>query len=526
LPHPGKNLQERILKRIARLLALVTSLIFIAGAALPFSRLEYHQDQTAARQTPPDPAIKPRLDAHVVMISIDGLIPEYYTQPARLGLKVPNLTAMKLGGSYADGVEGVYPSVTYPAHTTLITGARPATHGIVQNRIFEPPPAQQTGEWYWFSEAIKCETLWSVAKKYGLSTASVGWPVTVGADIDYNVPEIFDPKDVKSPKRTIQYSTPGLLEKALGGQHADDSTDGRRTRISEYIIENYKPNLMLIHLIALDDAHHKTGPRSRESLATAERMDAYVGRIIAAIKRSGIFDKTTLLLVSDHGFAPVEKKFEPGVVLVKEKLINLDSAGKPQPDWKAYPWNAGGSCAIVLKDPDDKETGAKVTEIFQKITKRVASPIYRISNRSDLDRLGAIPSAVLMLDATSGFAFGDAFTGPEIHDSLDYRGTHGHLPSRQELRSALIIYGETARIGARVGIARMIDIGPTAAAALGLVLPNAEGLAIRELLKSDLPIPALPKKKQPKNKRNSNSQAPSKNGSASGTPQSQKASSH
>jgi predicted AlkP superfamily pyrophosphatase or phosphodiesterase len=450
------------------------------------------------------------------MISIDGLMPEYYTDSARLGLKVPNLSAMKLGGAYADGVEGVYPSVTYPSHTTLITGARPAIHGIVQNRIFEPPPATPTGSWYWYSEALKCETLWSVAKKYGLSTASVGWPVTVGANIDYNVPEIYDPKDLKSRKRTEQYSTPGLLEKTLKHlKPADDTTDGRRTVISEYIIENYKPNLMLIHLIGLDEAHHSFGPRSREALATAERMDAYVGRIIAAVERSGIIDKTTFFLVSDHGFAPVERRFEPGVLLVKEKLVTLDSNGKPTADWKAYPWNAGGSCAIVLRDPNDDETARKVTELFQKVAARAGGPLYRVSSRRDLDRLAAIPSALIMLDANSGYAFGDAFTGPESHEVKGYRGTHGQLPSRRELRASLIIYGETARVGAKVGIARMIDIGPTAAAVLGLVLPDAEGLAIRALLKADLTIPSLPRKR-PRDQKRSNRSDGSKGATAGG----------
>ena len=64
------------------------------------------------------------------MISIDGLLPDYYISPQNLGLRVPTLTMMKEKGAYAEGVEGVYPTVTYPAHTTLITGARPAIHGI------------------------------------------------------------------------------------------------------------------------------------------------------------------------------------------------------------------------------------------------------------------------------------------------------------------------------------------------------------------------------------------------------------
>src|SRR5262249_60789979 len=113
---------------------------------------------------------------------------------------------------------------------------------------FEPPTAPQTKEWYWFADALKSETLWSMAKTAGLVTANVGWPVTVNADIDYNVPEIFDPKEnPPTGKRTAQYATPGLLAKALaGGSGGDGSPDGRRTAVSEYIIKPIRPKPMLI----------------------------------------------------------------------------------------------------------------------------------------------------------------------------------------------------------------------------------------------------------------------------------------
>src|SRR5436190_6404019 len=296
-------------------LAVALLLVFCFTVTLPA------QTNQPARPDAATPAAQARRDAYVVMISIDGLIPEYYTAPAPLGLSVPTLTEMKLNGAYADGVEGVYPSVTYPAHTTLITGVRPALHGIVQNRIFEAPPAAQTKEWYWFSKDLKAETLWAMAKRAGLTTANVGWPVTVGADIDYNVPEIADPTEkIQSGKRTLQYSTPGVIEKATAALPSDDkSTDGRRTAYAEYILQTYKPNLMLVHLIELDGAHHTYGPRSPEALKTAERLDAYVGRIIAATRQAGTFARTTFFLVSDHGFAPVTKKFEPNVTLAKAK---------------------------------------------------------------------------------------------------------------------------------------------------------------------------------------------------------------
>lgn len=452
---------------------------------------------SAYQQPEQNQAPQPRRDAHVIMISIDGLVPDYYLRPAHLGLKLPNLVRMKLDGAYAEGVEGVFPTVTYPAHTTMITGVRPAIHGIVQNRIFEAPTEPQTREWYWFAEALKTETLWSMAKKSGLITASVGWPVTVGADIDYNVPEIVDPKeDPPTGKRTAQYSTPGLLAKALaGGSRGDNTTDGRRTAISEYIIKTYKPNLMLIHVVELDSAHHKNGPRTPPAIETTERLDGYVGRIIEATREAGIFDRTTFFLVSDHGFADVNKKFEPNVVLVKEKLITLGPDGKPA-DWKAAAWPAGGSCAIVLRDPNDKETAAKVTSIFNRIASE-KGPINRVVAQAELKKMESIPTALLMLDAAPGVSFGEELTGPAIHDSKDYRGTHGQLPSRAEMRSSLIVYGAGVRVGAKMALARMIDIGPTAAAVLGLSFTNAEGMPITELIKPGV-LPPRPKKQDNK----------------------------
>lgn len=465
--------------------ALAVSVLILTGSLF---------SQTGAQQS-----TGANTDSHVIMISVDGLVPYYYTAPAQYGLKVPNLVRMKLEGAYAEGVEGIYPSVTYPAHTTLITGARPAKHGIVQNRIFEAPTEEQTKDWYFFSKDLKTETLWSMAKKAGLTTAAVGWPVTVGADIDQNVPEIFDPKESPpSPRRSLQYVTPGLIAKAASSIPATETTtDGRRTAMSEFLIKTYKPNLLLVHLVELDSTHHRFGPRSAEALPVTERIDGYIGRIVEATRAAGIFDKTTFFIVSDHGFAEVEKKFEPNVVLVKEKLITLDSNGKPT-DWKAAAWPAGGSCAIVLRDPSDKETAAKVLKIFGRYTTTDGKPLNRVLVRKDLERMGAIPQAELMLEAAPGFAFDEAMTGDEIHESKNYRGTHGHLPTRVEMRSALIIYGAGARVGAKVAVARMIDIAPSAAAVLGLSFSEADGTLIRDLIKPDL-VQAAQSRRQSRN---------------------------
>src|SRR5215831_74135 len=351
--------------------AAVVALLFLSGAIFNYGQAPSVSQTTQASHP-----------EHVILISVDGMPPDYYTAPEKLGLRVPTLTMMKQGGAYADGMEGVYPTVTYPQHTTMVTGLRPAAHGIVQNRIFEAPSEPQTHHWYWYSKALKAETLWTVAKKAGLTTAAVGWPVTVGAEIDYNVPEIYDPSENPPTWNWIaKNSTPGLLEKALGPDLKKDSgVDERLTSVSEYIIKNHQPSLLLIHLIELDEAHHRNGPRTKPAIEIAEREDGYIHRIVEATKQAGIFEKTTFFIVSDHGFADINKRFSPKVALAKEGLITLDASGKATA-WKAAAWPSGGSCPIILKDANDKETEAKVSAIFSKWAKQDNSPIKQIVTR-------------------------------------------------------------------------------------------------------------------------------------------------
>jgi predicted AlkP superfamily pyrophosphatase or phosphodiesterase len=443
---------------------------FLTGCSWETSRTEGPAPRSAAQ--------------HLVMISIDGLVPDYYTAPETLGIEAPHLSMLMASGAHASAVEGVYPSVTYPSHTTLVTGVLPSTHGIVQNVLFEPPTGPQTKAWYWFADGIEVDTLWTVAARAGLVTAAVAWPATAGAAIDYNVPEIWDPGG-RSSQRARERSTAGIFEEAFGseGQHGI-GTDEERTRLGEAIIKRHEPHLMLIHLFELDSTHHRFGPRTPEAIRELERQDGYVGRIIQATREAGTFDQTAFVVVSDHGFARIDRTFEPNVVLAREGLISLGADGVAH-DWKAASWPAGGSCAIVLRSPSDAGTAAKVEEIFRRVLRQTPSPLRDILDRKTLDRLGAVPQAALMLEAAEGYAFDQRSTGPAIHDSGDdHRGEHGYLPTQPAMHSALIAYGAGVQAGANAPLVRMIDIAPTAAALLGLRLQTAQGEPLVDFLEA------------------------------------------
>jgi predicted AlkP superfamily pyrophosphatase or phosphodiesterase len=99
----------------------------------------------------------------MVLISIDGLIPDYVLNAGKYQLAIPNFRRLLAEGSYATRVKGVIPTTTYPSHATLVTGVPPATHGIVNNEFFDPFKKHE-GAWYWYARDIKVPTLWEIAR--------------------------------------------------------------------------------------------------------------------------------------------------------------------------------------------------------------------------------------------------------------------------------------------------------------------------------------------------------------------------
>src|SRR6187402_862784 len=123
-----------------------------------------------AAATPPGPI------RHVIVVTIDGLKPESYLAPDAHGLRVPNLRRLVLDGASSDGAGTVFPSVTYPAHTSIATGVSPGQHGIVANRAFDPLEKNQEG-WRWYAEDVKVPRVWDLASDAGYSSAVINWPV-------------------------------------------------------------------------------------------------------------------------------------------------------------------------------------------------------------------------------------------------------------------------------------------------------------------------------------------------------------
>src|SRR5215475_13719835 len=259
--------EMRLFRRISQRFLTALALVLFLGTCLRAQ--DKNSDKTAQDKTPPA----------LVMVSVDGMKPEYVTQAEQHGAKVPNLRKMMGEGAYAEGVQGVVPTVTYPSHTTLITGVWPAKHGILANALFDPLDKGKQA-WDWYAEDLKAPTLWDAAREAGRTTASVQWPVTVGAKITWDIPEVWRAGDENDLKLIRAVSTPGLLNEAekeigayRGGIDATVEADEVRVKYAEWILEKKKPALLLLHLLALDHTEHATGPFAPEAVAVIEQQD-------------------------------------------------------------------------------------------------------------------------------------------------------------------------------------------------------------------------------------------------------------
>jgi predicted AlkP superfamily pyrophosphatase or phosphodiesterase len=414
----------------------------------------------------------------LVIVSVDGMKPEYLTSAEAHGASVPNLRKFLKEGAHAEGVIGVIPTVTYPSHTTLLTGVWPATHGIWANTTFDPLQKNYDG-WYWYAEDIQVPTLWDAAAKAGRTTASLQWPVTVGAHITWNIPEIWRAGTAEDAKLLHALSTKGLLSEAAGeigefrgGSDATIEGDESRGRYAVWILEKKRPGLLTLHLTALDHIEHETGMFSPQSMAALERLDTVIGKVRAAAETVAP-GRAVVAVVSDHGFVNYDQQLNLFPAFREAKLFTVDEKGKIT-DWRAMPWVTGGSAAIVLRDPKDATTLGEVRELLNKLAADPASGIDRVLDAQELHKRGGYPDASFFVGLKPGWRTGHALDGAVI-SKVKPGGTHGELPDLPDLHASFFAVGPSIPAGKNLGLIDMRDIAPTLGKLVGLPLPTAEG---------------------------------------------------
>ena len=426
----------------------------------------------------------PACAAPVLLISIDGLRPGDVLEAQQRGLKVPNLREFVTLGAYATGVVGVLPTVTYPSHTTLITGASPAQHGIVSNTTFDPMQVNASG-WYWFASDIKLPTLWSAAAAAGMTVANVHWPVSVGAKgVTWNLPQIWRTGHADDAKLLAALATPGLipeLEAATGETYAQgiDETiagDENRARFAAALIRRHRPGFATVYLTALDHQQHQDGPDTPSAHAVLERIDTAVGLLIRAERAA--HPDAVIAVVSDHGFAPVARETNLFRAFIDAGLITLDASGKVK-TWDAMPWPSGGSAAVVLAHPGDPTVQQRVAALLAQLKADPANAIAAIVTDQQIATMRGNPAASFFIDfapGTEAGRFADQASG--LTGAAHNKGTHGWFPATPAMRSTFLIMGPGIPARRSLGEIDMRSIAPTLAAIMHVRLSGAEVAAL------------------------------------------------
>lgn len=419
---------------------------------------------------------------HLIVISYDAFSEDNWD----IARKQPNLAKLIKHGAYSTKLKSVYPSLTYVVHSTMVTGVYPNKHGIYHNNPFQPFVEEKDQRWFWFHKDIKVNTIYDALRKYNMKSTGILWPVTGKAPIHYNIPEIRAIKNENQVIKSLVNGSPlfsiemelkfGRIRKGIEQPYLDDFT----TKCAVESIKKNKPNLMLLHMIDLDDAKHQYGTDSIKIEEVITRMDQRVGDIVKAVEESGLKEDTVFLILGDHGQLNVRYKVNLNVLLKEKGLIVQDDGNLK---WRAYVQSAGGSAYLHIREGDEEAKQMALSVILQAVGEK-SYGIEGVLLRKELDKLHVDSTIHCMLEAKKGFCFEDGIDSPVIKDlhklGVPY-ATHGYLPEKENYHCNLIISGKRIKNDYFMGEIDMVDIAPTMASILGIEFYPCDGKAHNEI---------------------------------------------
>jgi hypothetical protein len=390
-------------------------------------------------------------DRKLIIVSIDGLDTRFFRDADRVHIKIPTLRRLVASGLSAD-VIGMAPTLTWPAHAMIVTGVPSDLNGVPDNEKPGRPDDR-----FWSEKDLKVTPLWHAASQKSLKTATIYWPTTVDAHVDFNCPEYWEGRAENSiPFEQIsQKCTPGLIDRVSRWDNSFVSPlwdDAVGTDVLRYLLIHEKPDLILLHLPELDAEQHETGAMSIYSRKVLESDDELLGAALQSLSPG-----TVVAVVSDHGFDTVRYVVRPKVML------------KP----------AGLADAVLVKYGLIAATNLKAAMALRKYVGAKGSGIAREVPMTEVHRLAPAAEVrgwVAAFDTTLGFVANEETRGPAV-GAGNHKGVHGLWPTHDASRPVFILSGPGIR-HARLPDISILDEAPTFAEILGVKLPKAKGTSV------------------------------------------------
>ncbi len=349
------------------------------------------------------PAAQRRADPPpiLILISFDGWRADYFDR-----VPSPNLHALAERGVHAKGLIPSFPALTFPNHYTLVTGLYPAHHGIIANTMRDPSmperfsmSAETAKDAAWWN----AEPLWVTAIRQGRRAATMFWPGTEVA-IGGVRPTYWKPYDKKFLTADRVAQTMAWLA----------------------LPEAERPSFITVYFDEVDTAGHDFGVASPELVTAAAHLDDALGQLVAGVRRLGLEDHTSIVVVSDHGMAPLS--YDRVVYL--DTLIDLSTVDITE---------SGGLLFVTPRDGD-------VDALYRRLHgKHPALAIYKreqLPSRLHFRDNPRIPPIIGIPDDGWSVTSGQRLTEKELG-----AGAHGYDPANRNMQTLFVAAGPTLRRG-------------------------------------------------------------------------------
>lgn len=455
---------------------------------------------------------------HVILITIDGFPGRMLTNSHAL---LPNIRALAAEGASSTAMKVSNPSVTWPNHTTLVTGVNPRKHSVLFNGVLvrggaakapvstnasgvdplirkydpdSPAQAQAVGTVridpnVTAAQLVAVPTLFDIFHNAGLTTAGVNWPCTRSSkSLDDDFPDSPNALDFTTPRLREDLVGEKILASPLQKNFAligQPQRDEIWTQTASYLIRNRMPVFMAFHLLNTDSTHHKYGPETMASFTALAMADRFVGDIVAALKTANLRDKTTIFITADHGFASATNVLQPNVVLREAGLLQTSSLHQIV-NARVQCVSEGGSGLIYLNNPATREEDRKkVIELFSN-----REGVADLIGPDRFEQLGMPPSGSGGMGdfilrpklgyAVSGSASGTNFVA-EVTPTMS-AGYHGYISEEPLMNAVFVASGRGVKKGVVLEKLRNIDVAPTIARLFGQKIPDPDGRVLTEIL--------------------------------------------
>ena len=373
----------------------------------------------------------------VILLSWDGVRPDYLDRA-----EFPALERMAREGVRAERLIPVWPPNTFPNHVALATGTYSDRHGIVNNRFLDrergPFSYENDGAW------IEAEPLWAAAERQGVPAATFFW---VGSETDWN-------------------GTGARYRKAPFDSSVSESEKVDQILAWIDLPEAERPRLVMSWWHGADAVGHASGPAHPAVARQLAAQDRELSRLLAGLDERGIWDRTTLIVVSDHGMVEVSEAID------LRRSLEADGI-------RARVMSGGGVAHVYLEDPGRTALAVRRMNAIEGVRAYARAELPIELRGQHPQRAGDV---VALTDPPRTFY---RLTAIErgwvtLRDLLGHkRGMHGYDPDHPEMAAVFLALGRGVPSGLELGSPRAIDVAPTVARLLGIEAPaSSEGLPI------------------------------------------------